>query len=316
MQEERPATRARGAAFAQDVRGRDPRGDARGHGRWAAAAAVFALARLDRRGPPNRDILGAVRGGRVRVAIAGVIALAIGQTGCDRVYGLDRGRADAAPDPTGDGADSGIALVQKVADSLPSGTMFHGTFKNPPTSGNLLIMIGAAETDALKRPTGGGVGTWMVAAQSNQHQNVEIWWGVTDGSSSTVTIACGTRCAQTLGPMWLELTEWSGLATAAPVDDHNAADGTAIMTPPGVASPGTITTISGPDLLILGVTDDRSIDTQVMDVEPWMPLDPIMADPVTQRAWYRIAQTPGSYTPRVTVTADWDAAAAAFLAAP
>ena len=48
-------------------------------------------------------------------------------------------------------------------------------------------MIGAAEHGGLASVTGGGVATWTRATRSLNNTNIEIWYGITDGSSAAVT---------------------------------------------------------------------------------------------------------------------------------
>ena len=249
----------------------------------------------------------AVRSGQVRVFVALMFVL----TGCDQVFGLARAPGDA----TGDGPSATAELVQQVTGSSDPATTLEATLPAPPTSGHVLVMVGAAETAVLASVSGGGVTTWKVAARSNRYQNVEIWYGVTDGSSSTVTIKCVTSCTTTQGPMWMSLGEWSGLATTSLFETGNAANGTASAALPGVANAGAITTIDAPDLLIFGVVDHGTISTQVTGGQ-WTALEPISLGSVAQSAWYQIVSTTGQFAAETAVTSNWDAAIAAFRIAP
>jgi len=247
-----------------------------------------------------------------------VMALVLLLAGCDRVFGLTRDATDAATDAVtvdtiGDGPSTGVALVRHITAQALSTKSLPADLGVLPAKDHLLVIVGAAATAPLLRPTGGGVPTWKLAAQSVIEQNVEIWYGVTDGSSSAVTIVCNSMCDNNVGPMWMSLSEWSGLATAAPLGPMNAATGTASGGMPGTASAGSITTIDAPNLLVFGVSDSSDISPVVTD---WTVLDGIMVDSVVQRAWYRVATTIGPYAPGTTVTSAWDAAIAAFHPAP
>src|SRR4051812_31191575 len=102
-----------------------------------------------------------------------------------------------------------VALVQQVTGYAPnSNAPLAATLPSLPAAGHLLVMIGAAEHGGLTSVTGGGVATWTRATRSLSNTNVEVWFGVTDGSSATVTV---TFPAFGL-PMWLAVTEWSGMA--------------------------------------------------------------------------------------------------------
>jgi hypothetical protein len=173
-------------------------------------------------------------------------------------------------------------------------------------------MIGATDRSTLIPPTGGGVATWAMAASSFQNADIEIWYGMSDGSSSTVTITCACS-STTLGNMRLSLTEWSGLATGNLFETAGQASGTGN---PGTATPGTLTTLDGPDLLVFGVSIYGTLGADVMDVDTWIPLDAITVGSEAQSQWYQLPAGPGSYTPSVTVNGDWDAAIAAFRTQP
>jgi hypothetical protein len=175
------------------------------------------------------------------------------------------------------------------------------TFATAPTSGNVLITIGGTPTAPLTSVTGGGVATWQLAKRSTVQSNVEIWWGITDGSSSVVTVSLTGNNS----PTWLHVAEWSELTGV--VDAATALDG---GTSP--ASAGTLTTPTR-DLLVFGFS--QFTPTTIGNLSPgsWTAMTPIDGNFVKQREWYRIESTPGTYSPSVTVSnAGWDAALVAF----
>lgn len=149
---------------------------------------------------------------------------------------LDAAAPDAPP--------AGPRLVQQATGNDVGVTTLSVTLPAAPASGDLLVMIGGDPHGPLDGVTGGGV-TWTLATSSLVNMNVEIWYGITDGSSSTVTI---TYASQT-GPMTMSVSEWANVAAPDPLDAAHAADG---MTSP--ASAGSITT-GGPDLVLFAVAD-------------------------------------------------------------
>ena len=207
-------------------------------------------------------------------------------------------RIDAPPDgyvpPT-------PALRQQVINSANQTASLSATFSTAPTSGNVLIMIGGTPTAPLTSVTGGGVTTWTLAKKSTVQSNVEIWYGITDGSSSTVTISLTGNNS----PTWMHVSEWTELTGA--VDATAAFDGN---TSP--ASAGSVTTTTR-DLLVLGITQFNTSMFGSPSPGMWTTLTPIDGAFTKQREWSRIEPAPGMYSPSVTVANNgWDAALVAF----
>jgi hypothetical protein len=237
----------------------------------------------------------------VLMVACGLIVLG---TGCDRLFSIQHVDPDA-PAPTTD-------LVQQQTAADPNEWMISATLPALPTNGNLLVVIGATDRYNLASPSGGGVATWTLAALSSTHANVEIWYGVSDGSSATVTINCGCPTT-TLGNMRLSVSEWQGLAASNAAEVGSDAAGSS---KPGAATIPAITTLDRPDLLIFGVSVVGTIAADAAGSGTWTALDPITVAPVIQSHWYQLVAEPGSYAASVMVNGDWDAAIAAFRALP
>jgi hypothetical protein len=189
-------------------------------------------------------------------------------------------------------------LVQQITASLDHSAIVTATLPATPAAGNALVMIGANEHDVLTSVTGGGA-TWTIAAGSSQNANVEVWTGITDGSSATVTINCATGCdAQ---PVWMSLSEWSGLASSN-LSDVSIANA-------GLDSPARtdgVTTTGTHDLLVVAVADLQPNAFGEPMPGTWQPLTPIVTAAIAQSAWYAVV-TPGTYAPTVSETGhDWD----------
>lgn len=223
-------------------------------------------------------------------------AVVVVLAGCDRLFELK------AFEHVDGGSSSSITLVQQNTSAAKAATMLSATLPGMPAPGNLLLMIGAAQTDALMTPTGGAP-QWRNAARSQISDNVEIWYGVSDGSSATVSIA-----ATTSGPMCMSVSEWSGVANM--LDTENAMHGGA-----GTVTAGPITTIDAPDLIVFAVGGYASIRTTVTEDARWMPLEAPATLSGVQLEWYRIASTPVTSQPTTETTDSWDAVIAAFPAA-
>lgn len=225
---------------------------------------------------------------------------ATGDGQAPRIDGLviSDARIDAAASPP-------PALVQQaIGTANTTNAPLTATFPAAPASGDVLVMIGAAEHGGLASVTGGGVATWTRATRSLMNTNIEIWYGVTDGSSSAVTI---TFPAYTL-PIWLLATEWSGLATSNVLDMAASTAGTA-----SPAAAGAVTA-SAHELVIFGV-GDQTPNTFGVPGGAWMPLTAVSSNATVQNVWYEVVASSTMITPAVTETHhNWDAAIATFRA--
>lgn len=196
-------------------------------------------------------------------------------------------------------------LVQQNTNYADSAGTLSVTLSALPKSGNLLIMIGATPSGALTSVTGGGT-TWNSATGSFVNANEEIYYGVTNGTNATVTIA---RTGST-SPIWLSVSEWSGLATTGALVDAKSAAGT--TAPDAVSS----VTTTGATLLVFASTDDSPNTYGSPSPGTWTAMTPISGFQV-QSEWYRVAPTAGTYSAQVTETAhSWEASLAAFRYTP
>jgi hypothetical protein len=210
---------------------------------------------------------------------------------------------DAAPGddgPPGDTpADSagGPMLVQQIIASADRAATLDATLPAAPTAGDVLLMIGANQHTLLTSVTGGA--TWTKITGSNENANIEIWYGIADGSHTPVSLDCAVSGCETQ-PIWMNLSEWSGLA-GNPVGPSIATNG---QTSP--VQVGSITT-TGADLLVFAVSDGSPNSVGVPGPGTWTALEDVAPVAITQNAWYRVAPA-GTYAPKVTETANgWDA---------
>jgi hypothetical protein len=210
---------------------------------------------------------------------------------------------DARIDAPVDAATGGVALVQQGVNYADHATMLAVTLPNLPAANDVLVMIGGGPSGMLDSVTGGGVATWTRAALSIDNSNIEIWYGVTDGSNATVTIKCATNTLS----MGMSVSEWSGLATANLLDGHTAMSG---LTSPARA--GAFATTNAHDLLLFGVADATPNSFGNPLPGTWTQLAPVTGF-IVQGEWYRVVTATGTYTPTVSETAnDWDSVAIAL----
>jgi hypothetical protein len=196
------------------------------------------------------------------------------------------------------------ALLQQTTNYVAATSTASATLLATPTSGHLLVMIGATPAGSLTSVTGGG--TWTRATGSTINANIEVWYATADGSSATVTI---TRTGNT-ADMWLAVSEWSGIATPIVVDDASSAAGT---TSP--ASAGTIAT-TGPALVLFGASNLGSNTFGSPAPGTWTVMTGIIGG-LMQSEWYRATPAAGTFAPAASETAHaWDAALVAFRYTP
>lgn len=210
---------------------------------------------------------------------------------------------DATLDATHD-ATTGAGLVQQMTASS-SGAMTQAlTLANRPISGDVLVMIGANNTGFLTNVAGGGVAAWMKADASAQCANTEIWYGVTNGASSTITI---TGFAS--GDNWMWVGEWSGLDNSNLLDKHASAGTNGTNKLP---APGSITTTSARELVIFSAGSQTGSFATPMP-GTWTTLNTVGANVFLQGEWYTLTSSTGTFAPTVGPgTPCWDAAIASF----
>jgi hypothetical protein len=216
--------------------------------------------------------------------------------------------APLADTPVDMPAAAGPMLVQQTTASQDRAATLSATLLAAPAAGNVLVMIGANQhtTDATS-VTGGGA-NWTKIVSSPENANIEVWYGITDGSHTPVTLDCGLSGCETQ-PIWMHLSEWSGLATTGLVEPPIASNGLA-----SPARAGSITTHGAQDVIIFAVADAAPNTVGTPTPGTWTALTEVAPVAVTQFAWYQIGP-PGTYTPSVTETGhSWDAALVALRA--
>ena len=223
--------------------------------------------------------------------------------GCDRLLQLETIRVhDAGGDATSDGASPAAMLVQEKTASNNAAASVSIVLGHQPANGDVLVFVGGSEA-GIMAPTGGGA-SWQMAAHSLVKADLDIWFGVSDGSSTTVTIT-----ARGLSTIWGNVSEWSGLATPGTFDAMDSKGGQS-----GPANLSAQTT-SAPDLIVFGVgcyADPALVDPPA----EWAELLPTGSNATAQRVWYRISTAAGAQTANATCSVGWDAGLAAFKLAP
>jgi len=233
-------------------------------------------------------------------------------TGCG--FRLHEVTSDGAADhdaATGDSRDAPHAMPalvqQATAAADDSDNPLVATLPAPPAAGDLLVMIGACSRGGLASVTGGGVATWTRATQMLANVNIEVWYGITDGSSAAVTIEHPPYG----DPIWQLVTEWSGTASANVLDAAASASGTSSPASAGAAS------LATRELAVFAVADLTPNTFGTPTQGTWTALMPVSSSTTTQQAWFAVAASGGSVTPTVTETGhSWEAAIASLHPAP
>jgi hypothetical protein len=226
--------------------------------------------------------------------------------------GLDANRDGSTdsmpPDAPADGPPSMLKLVQQITNQAPTGATVSATLGALPASGNVLLMIGQAPQAGIVTVTGGGVTSWTRAAGAFSACDSEIWFGVTNGSSGTVTIGLPSNTME----IFLNVSEWSGLNGGSLIDGATNASGKA-----GPVTPAPLTTTHANDLLMFVATDNTPNTFGTVGPGTWTPLMPIQSGSCVQDAWYSVASAIGTFAPTVTQTGGhWDTSIVGFRIAP
>ena len=217
---------------------------------------------------------------------------------CGRIQ-FDTRTADAPP--------STASLVQTANATSAQAGQLSATFSALPASGDLLVMVGAYPGSSLVSTSGGGA-TWTRAAISAMNANIELWYGVTDGTSSTITITSNDPTNE----IRMSISEWTGLATTNAVDQAIATFGTN-----SPASAGGFTTGTTVDLVIFAASDREPNTFGAPTGASWTELDTATDTTYTETAWWTLAPPITTLAPDVTETFHhWEALLVAFRLAP
>ena len=151
-----------------------------------------------------------------------------------------------------------IALVnhvKKIIDNLAQPYVF-GSFGFTPSAGNMLIISGALVTTGGFTPgvvsvTDSASGTWTLVKSEVGLYSAFVAWRENIPSGLTSVTVNGNTSA--FGFLSIDISEWSGMATASAQDQTNGASGN--MAPAAVSS-GNITTTNADDLLLTAAASD------------------------------------------------------------
>jgi len=221
----------------------------------------------------------------------------------------DAAMIDARPDAPRDAtiipdAAAGPMLVQEAIGYTAMGSTASATLPAMPVTGHLLVVIGGCTSGGIT--VSGGGATWTVATSSLTNSNEEIYFGVTNGTSATVTITLANANA----PVFLWVGEWSGAQVVNILDKARSTSGS---TSP--ASAGSIAPTNAKDLVLFAASAYAPNTFGTPSPETWTPLTGISQTAITQREWYLVQSAAMSHAPAVPLDnpgAGWDAAIATF----
>jgi hypothetical protein len=158
------------------------------------------------------------------------------------------------------GADAGGAvLVREGASTGTSTTTLTVALPTRPADGHALVLVVASNKDYPSGVAGGGIASWINAAQAGAHVATEIWVGL--GVSSATSDVTITWPAPQPAAVAL-LTEWAGLSA---LDSPGAAADGKTATPtvaPFAAQPAQLLfAVAGTQSLAAGPTNGFSAIT-------------------------------------------------------
>lgn len=227
-----------------------------------------------------------------------LVVIALATTACGRFGFGTHTDSDAA---------GGIAPVQQVtaaSEQASQMTSLSATLPALPRAGSLLVMIGALQSQALTSVTGAGT-SWRLAIYSDMYANVEVWYGITDGTDATVQIG-GTVPSD----LWISLAEWRGVTDV--LDAKTAMDG--LISP---ATAGTITCGDAGDLVLFAAADNLPNTFGEPTGGTWSPLEPAGSSQHAEQPWYTACAPLETLSPTVAETSgNWGVALVAFRLAP
>jgi hypothetical protein len=197
-----------------------------------------------------------------------------------------------------------FTLERQATMTGSQATAITATLSSTPTAGDLLVMVGASVLSELDTVTGASV-DWTRAVVAVGGDDVEIWYGVADGSDSAITIS---GCSA--GPMWMSVSEWAGISTMDPLDTSSGSNGAGALASPGTTDAGAL------DLVIVAATCDGMLG--IGSDQDWSQLQgtQVASDGLTieQAEWWTAVRSGTEVSPTISVPSSltWDAAIAAF----
>ena len=245
----------------------------------------------------------------MRLAVVVVVVL----VGCQQLLDLEPVTAkphDAPANlvdaiPGGPDAPSS-PFVREVIASGQGGSSLSVAFPSAPMASHVLVVIAGAE-NGVKTVSGGGVASWMRAVSSRVSPTIEIWFGVADGSNAPVMIDSGG------GAVWVELSEWRGLATTNVLDGSGSGSGEIFPSGGSGTVQLAIDTTAAPDLLLFAIACYGPVGGPG---GTWNQLMGITEGSITQHVWWQLSTVAGTQHARTTYVDDYDVVLTALHTAP
>lgn len=213
-----------------------------------------------------------------------------------------------------------VTFVVESLSNAPAAATTSTTFSiTAPAAGNILILVirttGTTAGGMVSTITGGGVTTWTKAKDYQQAswRNGEIWYGFTDGTSSSITVNNASAAVA------IACLEFSGVDSHAAVDVTVPAGNTGVSSSPVTSSVTPVTN----GILLVGVLgagqsgDTYSSPTNSFNFTTLLTGGAAGANFTGQPA-YRIQATAGATTYGATLSTSrtWGAMIVAFRAEP
>ena len=189
-----------------------------------------------------------------------------------------------------------IALVGQAANTVAAATSI--TVTRTTTAGNCLVAVISVATGSSQPITGvtdTAGNTWSFVAagfQSGSNTRCEIW--VCPNAASVTSVTASKATAQNIG---MNVSEWSGVKTASPVD-VSATLGNASST---TALGASVTTTDAGDVVISGISWGTS-PTASLTAGGFTAMTTVTSNQRLSPA-YRIPAATGTYQPTWTMSA-------------
>lgn len=190
-----------------------------------------------------------------------------------------------------------------IADSLTSSTTL--AIAQPKAGNTLILTIGLSSISTTVTGVTGGGATWTRALSSATNRDVETWYGMSNGTSNSVTVTYSNASSASSG----NISEWSGIASSNPVAQTATSSGNSVQ-----LITGNVTNTT-PNVLILAHTRSATGTASGTPTNNFVPLT--TPNSGTWAGAYRLPNANSTYstTWELTVAKIYDTNILVFLPA-
>ncbi len=212
---------------------------------------------------------------------------------------------------TSGGGGGGTIALQRQATASSSASVGSLTVSIPATTtGDALvaaIAVQAASTGPINTVTDSAGGTWTrgpTGSLTGSNTRIELWYRL---NASSVTSVTASFASGTSKPLAINLTEWSGVASASAADGQTNGTGTSTT-----AAPPALTTTNASDVVFGAINFSSTSASSGAPSGGFIALNDFNMSTSHGRAAYKIVSTAGSYQPTWTLSVSSPFGAAAL----